>query len=110
MSSQSKATRESQKQLLEGRLQARQAILEKKGVAAAEFKKDKVYQHLQAKHKAIVKAMAVIDEIAARKERAAVKEVSKAAPPPAPDEKKPKKEKAEKPAKVPKAAPSAPAG
>jgi hypothetical protein len=107
MSSQSRATRESQKKLLEGRLHVRQGILEKRGMAAAEFKKDKVYQHLHAKHQAIVRAMTAIDEIAARKERAAAKEVSKVEPPPAAEGTKQKKEKAGKPAKAPKAAPAA---
>ena len=61
MSSQSRATRENQKKLYDERLQARQTVLEKRGMAPGEFKKDKVYGKLKAKHQAITKAIAAID-------------------------------------------------
>ena len=106
MSSQSRATRENQKKLYDERLQARQSILEKRGIGPAEFKKDKVYEHLKAKHKAIVKAIAAIDASLARKDQPHARDARKAAPAPAPAEKKQKKEKPEKPAKAAKAAPA----
>jgi hypothetical protein len=96
MSSQSRATRENQKKLYDERLQARQDFLEKRGIAPTDFKKDKVYEHLKAKHQAIVKAIAAIDASLARKEHPAAKDAKKAAPAPAPTEKKQKKEKPEK--------------
>lgn len=104
MSSQSRTTRENQKKLYDERLQARQNVLEKRGMAPTEFKKDKVYQHLKAKHQTIVKAIAAIDAGLARKEQA--KDANKAAPAPAPTEKKQKKEKPEKAAKAAKAPPA----
>jgi hypothetical protein len=100
MSSQSRATRENQKKLYDQRLQARQTVLEKRGIAPAEFRKDKVYEHLKAKHQAIVDAIAAIDAILARKEQPKAKDAIKAPPAPAPAEKKQKKEKPEKPAKA----------
>ena len=108
MSSQSRATRESQKRAFEARLQARQGILEKRGLAPPDFRKDKVYQHLKARHEAIVSAIAVIEALA-HKAQPAGKPAVKAESAPAPAEKKPKKEKAEKPAKTAKA-PAAEAG
>ena len=103
MSSQSRATRENQKKLYDERLQARQNVLEKRGMSPTEFKKDKVYEHLKAKQQAIVKAIAAIDASLARKEHPEAKDAKKAAPAPAPTEKK-QKEKPEK------AATAAPAG
>jgi len=100
MSSQSRATRENQKKLYDVRLQARQNVLEKRGMGPTEFKKDKVYEHLKAKHQAIVKAIAAIDASLARKELPAAKDAKKGAPAPAPTEKKQKKEKPEKAAKA----------
>ena len=100
MSSQSRATRENQKKQYDGRLQARQSVLEKRGMAATEFKKDKVYEHLTAKHQAIVSAIAAIDASLARKEHLKAKDANKAAPAPARTEKKHKKEKPEKAAKA----------
>jgi hypothetical protein len=100
MSSQSRATRENQKKLYDERLQARQNVLEKRGMAATEFKKDKVYEHLKAKHKAIVMAIAAIDASLARKEHPGTKSANKAASAPATQEKKQKKEKPEKAAKA----------
>ncbi|HVO46842.1 MAG TPA: hypothetical protein VMT29_10955 [Steroidobacteraceae bacterium] len=100
MSSQSRATRENQKKLYDERLQARQTVLEKRGMAPNEFKKDKVYQHLKAKHRAITKAIAAIDASLARNEHPEAKDAKKAAPAPAPAEKKQKKEKPEKAAKA----------
>ena len=100
MSSQSRATRENQKKQYDERLQARQANLEKRGLAPTEFRKDKVYEHLKAKHRAIVKAIAAIDASLARKEQPETKDAKKAAPAPAPTEKKQKKEKPEKAAKA----------
>ena len=99
MSSQSRATRENQKKLYDQRLQARQNILEKRGMAPTEFKKDKVYEHLKAKHQAIIKAIAAIDASLARKEHPEAKDANKAAPAPAPTEKKQKKERPEKAAR-----------
>ena len=106
MSSQSKATRENQRKHLEGQLKARQGTLEKRGVAPANFRKDKVYQHLKARHEAIVSALGVIDELAKRAQPQP-KEASKPAPEAAPVEKKPKKEKAEKAEKAEKPAKAA---
>ena len=100
MSSQSRATRENQKKLYDERLQARQKVLEKRGMAPAEFEKDKVYEHLKAEHQAIVKAIAAIDASLARKQDLKAKDASKAAPAPAPTEKKQKKEKPAKAAKA----------
>jgi hypothetical protein len=104
MSSQSRATRENQKKLYDERLQARQHVLEKRGMAPTEFKKDKVYEHLKAKHQATVKAIAAIDASLTRKEHPAAKDANKAAPAPASAEKKQKKEKKEKPETATKAA------
>jgi len=100
MSSQSRATRENQKKLYDERLQARQTVLEKRGIAPGEFKKDKVYGKLKAKHQAITKAIAAIDASLARKEHVVATDAKKAAPAPASTEKKQKKEKPEKAAKV----------
>jgi hypothetical protein len=100
MSSQARATRENQKKVYEERLQTRQKLLEKRGMAPTEFRKDKVYEHLKAKHQAIVKAIAVIDASHTRKEHPAAKDGNKAAPAPAPTEKKQRKEKPEKAAKA----------
>jgi len=100
MSSQSRATRENQKKLYDERLQARQTVLEKRGMAPGEFKKDKVYGKLKAKHQAITKAIAAIDASLARKEHVVATDAKKAAPAPASTEKKQKREKPEKAAKV----------
>jgi hypothetical protein len=100
MSSQSRATRENQKKLYDERLQARQNFLEKRGMGPTEFKKDKVYEHLKAKHQAIVNAVAIIDARLTRKEHLEAKDAKKTAPAPAPTEKKQKKEKPEKAAKA----------
>lgn len=100
MSSQSRATRENQKKLYDGRLQARRSVLEKRGMAPTEFKKDKVYEHLAAKHRAVVSAIAAIDAGLARKEHLTAKDASKAASAPAATEKKHKKEKPDKAAKA----------
>jgi hypothetical protein len=100
MSSQSRATRENQKKLYDERLQARQNVLEKRGMGPTEFKKDKVYEHLKAKHHAIVKAIAAIDASLARKEHPEAKDANKAAAAPAPTEKKQKKDKLKKTAKA----------
>jgi hypothetical protein len=107
MSSQSRATRENQKKQYDERLQARQKVLEARGMAATDFRKDKVYEHLKARHRAIVEAIAVIDASLARKEQPKAKDAQKAAPAaPAPAEKKQKKEKPEKAPKAAKAAPA----
>ena len=103
MSSQSRATRENQKKLYDERLQARQNVLEKRGMAPTELKKDKVYEHLKAKHQVIVKAIAAIDASLARKEHPEAKDANKAAQAPASPKQKQKKEK---PEKAPKAAPA----
>ncbi|HZR02946.1 MAG TPA: hypothetical protein VFA81_07235 [Burkholderiales bacterium] len=96
MSSQSRATRENQKKLYDQRLQARQSLLEKRGMARTEFEKDKVYEHLKAKHQAIVMAIAAIDASLTRKEHPGAKDTNKAASAPASQAKKQKKEKLEK--------------
>jgi hypothetical protein len=106
MSSQSRATRENQKKLYDGRLQARQSVLEKRGMAPTEFEKDKVYEHLKAKQQAVVKAIAAIDASLTPKADPGAKQANKAAPAPAATEKKQKKEKPEKAAKAAKAAPA----
>jgi hypothetical protein len=100
MSSQSRATRENQKKQNYERLQARQNVLEKRGMVSTEFKKDKVYEHLKAKHQAIVKAIAAIDASLTRKAHPEAKDANKAAPAAVPTEKKQKKEKPEKAAKA----------
>ncbi len=98
MSSKSSDTRENQKKLYDQRIQERRADLEKKGITPKEFKKDKVYEHLKAKRRAIMKAIAAIDAIKARNEQLKEAAAEQAAPPApaAPKEKKPKKEKPEK--------------
>jgi hypothetical protein len=101
MSSQSRDTRENQKKRYDQLIQERRAELEKKGIK--EVDKDKVYKHLRARQRAIVKAIAAIDAIKARNEQNKEAAVEQAAPAPAePKEKKPKKEKPEK-AAAPKA-------
>jgi hypothetical protein len=97
MPSQSRATRENQKNLYDQRIQERRADLEKKGIAAKDFSKDPVYEHLKAKRRSIIKAIAAIDDINARNERHKEAPAEKAAPAPAvAEEKKPKKEKPKK--------------
>ena len=97
MSSKSRETRENQKKFYDQRIQERQAHLEKKGLTTKEFNKDKVYQHLKAKQRAIMKAIAAIDNIDARNKHPKEAAVEQATPAPAaPKEKKPKKEKPEK--------------
>ena len=97
MSSKSRDTRENQKKLYDQRIQERRAYLEKKGIAPKEFNKDKVYEHLQAKQRAIMKAIAAIDAIKARNEHRKEAAAELATPAPAVlKEKKPKKEKPEK--------------
>ncbi len=97
MPSQSRETRENQKKSCEQLIQERRADLEKKGIAPKDFGKDRVYEHLKARRRDIIKAIAAIDNINARNQRP--KEAAAEVPPPAPPapkEKKPKKEKAEK--------------
>jgi hypothetical protein len=97
MSSKSRDTRENQKKLYDQRIQERRADLEKKGITPKEFNKDKVYEHLKAKQRAIMKAIAAIDDIKARNQPRKEAAAEQAAPAPAvPKEKKPKKEKPEK--------------
>jgi hypothetical protein len=104
MSSKSRDTRENQKKLYDQRIQERLADLEKKGITPKEFNKDKVYEHLKAKQRAIIKAIAAIDAIKARNEHPKEAAAEKTAPgPAAPKEKKPKQEK---PEKAEKAAPA----
>jgi hypothetical protein len=92
MPSQSRDTRENQKKLYDQRIQERRAELEKKGIAPKEFDKDKVYEHLKAKRRAIMKAIAAIDASNARNEQRKEAAVEQAAPAPAaPKAKKPKK-------------------
>ena len=97
MPSQSRDTRENQKKLYNQRIQERRAYLQKKGIAPKEFNKDKVYEHLKAKQRAIMKAIAAIDNRNARNEYHKQAAAEQAAPAPAVlKEKKPKKEKPEK--------------
>jgi len=102
MPSKTRDTRENQKKLYDQRIQERRADLEKKGIK--EFNKDKVYEHLKAKQRAIMKAIVAIDVSNARNEHRKEAAAEQAAPvPAAPKEKKPKKEK---PEKAEKAAPA----
>ena len=105
MGSESRDTRENQKKLYDQRIQERRADLEKKGITSKEINKDKVYEHLKAKQRAIMKAIAAIDDRSARNEQDRKEAAAEQAPPapPAPKEKKPKKEK---PEKAEKAAPA----
>jgi hypothetical protein len=97
MPSQSRSTRENQIKLYDQRIQERRADLEKKGIAPKEFDKDTVYEHLRAKRRAIMKAIAAIDDSNARNEHPKEAATEQAAPAPAATkEKKPKKEKSEK--------------
>ncbi len=92
MPSKTSDTRENQKKSYDQRIQDRRADLEKKGIALDAIKKDKVYEHLLAKRRAIMKAIAAIDAGKARNEPPKEPEVVQAAP----KEKKAKKEKPEK--------------
>jgi len=47
-------------------MQERRAYLEKKGIDPKEFNWDNVYEHLKAKRRAIMKAIAAIDASDAR--------------------------------------------
>ena len=97
MPSQSRDTRENQKKLYDQRIQERRADLERKGITPQEINKDKVHEHLKAKRRAIMKAIAAIDDSKARNEPRKEAAAEQAAPTPAaPKEKKPKKEKPEK--------------
>ncbi len=96
MPSKSSDTRENQKRSYDQRIQERRADLEKKGITPKEFSKDKVYEHLKAKRRAIMKAIVAIEASKARNERLKEAAAEQAAPAPAPKEKKPKKEKPEK--------------
>ena len=97
MRSKSRDTRENQKKLYDQRIQERRADLEKKGITPKEINKDKVYEHLVAKRRAIMKAIIAINVRNARNERPKEAAAEQAAPAPAaPKEKKPKKEKPEK--------------
>jgi hypothetical protein len=97
MPSKTQDNRENQKKLYDQLIQARSANLEKKGIPPKEFNKDKVYEHLRAKRRAIMKAMVIIDASKARNEQSKEAVAEPATPvPTAPKEKKPKKEKAEK--------------
>jgi hypothetical protein len=95
--SQSRDTRVNQIKLYDQRIQERRIDLEKKGIAPKEFNKDPVYEHLRAKRRAIMKAIAAIDDSNARNEHPKEAAAEQAAPAPAAlKEKKPKKEKPEK--------------
>jgi hypothetical protein len=97
MPSKSSETRENQKKLYDQRILERRADLEKKGVSPKKINKDRVYEHLKAKRRSILKAIAAIDVSKALNERPKEEAVEQAAPAPAaPKEKKPKKEKSEK--------------
>jgi hypothetical protein len=80
--------------LYDQRIQERRADLEKKGIAPKEINKDNVYEHLLAKRRAIMKALAAIEAGKARNERIKDADAEPIAPTPAAaKEKKPKKEK-----------------
>jgi hypothetical protein len=97
MPSNTRDTRESQLKAYDQRILERRADLEKKGITPKDFNKDKVYEHLKAKRRDLMKAIAAIDALKVRNEQAKEKVVEEVAPaPPAPKEKKPKKEKAAK--------------
>jgi hypothetical protein len=104
MRSNSRETRENQIKMYDQSIQERRAALEKKGLAPKDFDKDKMYEHLKAKRRAIIKAIAAIDAVKARNEKPKEVVVEEVAPEPVvTKEKKPKKEKA---AKTEKAAPA----
>jgi len=97
MPSNTRSTRENQIKLYDQRIQQRRAELEKKGLTSKDFNKDKTYEHLRAKRRDIMRAIAAIDQIRARNEKPKEPVVEEAAPvPAAPKEKKPKKDKAAK--------------
>ena len=107
MPSKSRDTRENQKKSYDQRIQKRRADLEKKGIAPKDVNKDKAYEHLKAKQRAIMRAIAAIDVSDARNEPRKEAVAEQAVPAPAaPKEKKPKKEKQEKVEKAEKAAPA----
>ncbi len=102
MPSQSSDTRENQRKSYDQRIQERRSDLEKKGIPPKEFSKDKVYEHLKAKRRAILNAIAAINASNVRNEHRVEAVAEQAAPAPAaPKEKKPKKEKPEKAEKTP---------
>jgi hypothetical protein len=104
MPSKLRDTRENQIKSYDQRIQERRADLEKKGITPKEFNKDNVYEHLKAKRRAIMRAIAAIDASNARNEHHKEAAAEPAAPAPAtPKEKKSKKEK---PEKAEKAAPA----
>ena len=104
MPSKSSDIRENQKKLYDQRIQERRADLERKGITPKDFNKDKVYEHLKAKRRAIMRAITAIDASNARNEHRKEAAAEPAAPAPAtPKEKKSKKEK---PEKAEKAAPT----
>ncbi len=97
MRSKSRDTSEDQRKLSAQRIQERRADLEKKGIPSKEFYKDKVYEHLKAKQRAITRAIAAIDAANARNKGPKETAAEPAAPvPAATKEKKPRKEKPEK--------------
>jgi len=105
MPSNTRETRENQIKSFDQRLQERRAELEKKGIKPKDFDRDKTYEHLKAKRRAIINAIAAIDAVIVRNKKAKEVVVEEVAPTPAPaKEKKPKKEKTEKaaPAKAAK--------
>jgi hypothetical protein len=86
-------TRENQLKLYDQRIQERRAELEKKGLSPKNISGDRVYEHLMAKRRAIMKAIVAIGVIKVRNEPRMEAPVEQAAPA-APKVKKPKKEKA----------------
>ena len=104
MPSKSSDTRENQMKLYDQRIQERLEDLKKKGIAPKDLDKDRVYEHLKAKRRDIMKAIAAIDAVHSRNAHPKEAAAEKAAPAPAATkEKKPKKEK---PPKTEKAAPA----
>ena len=95
MPSNTRATRESQRNLYDQRIKERRAELEKKGISPKEFNKDKTYEHLKAKRRDIINALAAIEQVKVRNEASKQAAAESEAPiPEAPKEKKAKKEKA----------------
>jgi hypothetical protein len=94
MPSKSSDTRENQLRLFDQRIQERRANLEKRGIPPKDISRDKVYEHLMAKRRAIMKSIVAIGVSKARNMPRMEAAAEQAAPAPAaPKEKKAKKEK-----------------
>jgi hypothetical protein len=80
MPSNSRETRENQIKSYDQRILERRADLAKKGMDPKDFDKDKVYEHLKAKRRDLMKALAAIDQLRARNEQPKKEKTAKAAP------------------------------